>query len=414
MTMRKWCLQALYAICEEHAYSNLYLQKHLEELAPKERALASSIIYGTLQNQRYLRYQWEAMVARRPKKRVALLLDMSVYQLLFLDSLPDYAIIHEAVMLCGEWMPQAKGMVNGVLRRFQREGKRALPKDPWQALAITSGLPNWLIAMWRRQYGDERCVQICQGLNVIQPQCVRVNRMKTDRATLLAKGAFTCGRLSEDALYVQKGSAADSDAYRNGEISIQSEASQMVALWMAAQSGEQLLDVCSAPGSKACHLAERMNDCGSILCGDIHPHRVKLIEQGAKRLGLKSIQARVMDATKLEGVADGAYDGVLCDVPCSGYGVMGRKSDIKLRLSSQTMDELIPLQQAILCCASAKVKVQGRLIYSTCTLNRKENEKQVERFLKEHPAFALRREQTFFPDAQGGDGFYIALMVRER
>ena len=182
---------------------------------------------------------------------------------------------------------------------------------------------------------------------------------------------------------------------------------------MEPTPGEPLLDVCSAPGSKACHMAVIMPDEGVILCGDIHPHRVELIRQGAKRLQLHCIEAKVMDATQLEGVADAAFDGVLCDVPCSGYGVMGRKSDIRLRLSAEAMDTLIPLQQEILQCAARKVRIGGRLVYSTCTLNRKENEKQAERFLQTHPSFCLEREQTFFPHVHGTDGFYIARFLRK-
>lgn len=413
MIMREWCLRALVSIFEEHAYSNLYIQKHLHELSEQDRSLAVSIVYGTLQHQRYVRYQWAHMVQRSPKKQIALLLDMSIYQLLFLDALPDYAIIHEAVTIAARRDARAKGMVNGVLRRFQREGRRALPADEWQALAIETGLPDWLISMWKHQYGEACCRSLCHSLNDPHPQCVRVNRMRTTREALAESGAYTCGTLSADALYVKSGNAADTEAYHNGAISIQSEASQMVALWMEPKPGEHLLDVCSAPGSKACHMAEIMHDEGVILCGDIHPHRVELIRQGAKRLQLHCIEAKVMDATQLEGVADAAFDRVLCDVPCSGYGVMGRKSDIRLRLSAEAMDTLIPLQQEILQCAARKVRIGGRLVYSTCTLNRKENEKQAERFLQTHPSFCLEREQTFFPHVHGTDGFYIARFLRK-
>ena len=413
MNMREWCMQALYAICEEHAYSNLYLQKHLQQLEKQDRSLAVTIVYGTLQNQRYLRYQWETMVQRLPNKRIIHLIDMSIYQLMFLHGVPPYAVIHEAVDLCGKVSPKAKGMVNGVLRRFQREGKRTLPADEWEATALQASLPKWLVQMWKSQYGETICRKICQSMNQIHPQCIRVNRMKADKESLLASKDYSCGKLSEDALYVEKGNAAESEAYKNGWISIQSEASQMVAIWMDPQPGERILDVCSAPGSKAAHMAERMNDEGEIICGDIHPHRVELIKKGAQRLSLHILDARVMDATLLEGIEDASFDGVLCDVPCSGYGVMGRKSDLKLHIDPQTMDTLIPLQYAILCKASTKVKEKGRLIYSTCTLNRKENEKQVERFLKEHPRFSLQKEQTFFPFEQGTDGFYIALMSCE-
>ena len=412
-TTREWCLRALIKICVEGSYSNLYLQKHLEELDQRQRPLAAAIVYGTLQNSRYLRYQWERYVKHQPKPAVALLLDMSIYQLLFLDSLPDYAVIHEAVALCEKTAPKAKGMVNGVLRRFQREGVRELPNDEWKALAVKSSHPDWLVNMWRAQYGEETCRQLCSTAADSFRQCVRVNVMKTTRESLLETGRYAPAALSEDALYYKEGNVASQKEFQCGEVSVQSEASQMVALWMDAKAGEHILDVCSAPGSKACHMAEHMHDQGKIVCGDIHPHRVELIKKGARRLNLSIIDAKVMDATVLDEVSDESFDGVLCDVPCSGYGVMGRKSDLKFHLDPQAMDTLIPLQYQILCCASAKVKKKGRLIYSTCTLNRKENEKQVQRFLKEHSDFVLKKEQTFFPFEHGTDGFYIALLIRE-
>ncbi len=413
MNVRKWCVEALYEICDEKMYSNLYLQHHLHQLNEQDRALASMIVYGTLQNQRYVRYQWEHMVKRLPDKRIMYLLDMSIYQLLFLDAIPAYAIIHEAVELSKQVQPKAKGLVNGVLRRFQREGERKLPKDEWKAISLRASLPEWIVQMWKSQYGEEACKKICESINQIHPQCVRVNVMKTSREKLMETGKYRCGCLSKDALYLEKGNAAESEEYKKGDISIQSEASQMVALWMDPQPNERILDVCSAPGSKAAHMAEHMHNQGLIVCGDIHPHRVELIKQGAKRLSLSILDAHVMDATKLEEVADAAFDGVLCDVPCTGYGVMGRKSDIKTHLNPSAMDTLIPLQYAILCCASKKVRPNGRLIYSTCTLNKKENEKQVMRFLKEHPSFLLQKEQTIFPYEHGTDGFYIALLLKK-
>ena len=413
MNTRQWIWQALAAICLEGAYSNLYLQQHLKQVKEEDRALATQVVYGTLQNMRLLRWQWEAYVRRMPSARVALLLDLSVYQLLFLERVPDYAVISEAVKLCAKQQKGASGMVNAILRRVQREGRRELPDDPWQALGIECSQPDWLIAMWRAQYSDEVCVRICRSMLKLRVQSVRVNVMKADRDELAQDAQYKKGKLSPDALLCVQGNPAQSAAYRKGLISIQDEASQMVAIWMDPHPGERILDVCSAPGSKACHMAEHMHDQGKIICGDIHPHRVELINRGAERLGLHILDARVMDACVLDGVQDKYFDGVLCDVPCSGLGVMGRKSDIKTHLDSSAMDTLIPLQREILAAASAKVKAGGRLVYSTCTLNRKENEKQVMHFLQTHEDFHLVKEKTFFPFEYDSDGFYVALLRRD-
>ena len=209
------------------------------------------------------------------------------------------------------------------------------------------------------------------------------------------------------------GNIADTSWYQSGCLAIQDEASQMIAPLLNPQPGQRILDVCSAPGTKATHMAQLMKDQGEIIALDIHEHRVALIEQGARRLGLSSIQTRCMDATCLEGLEEASFDGVLCDVPCSGYGTLSRKSDIKYHMQSEDMDTLIPLQAAILRQASAMVKPGGVLVYSTCTLNKKENEKQVEAFLQEHSEFEKVFERTVFPFEFGSDGFYMAKCRRK-
>ena len=195
-------------------------------------------------------------------------------------------------------------------------------------------------------------------------------------------------------------------------MSIQDEASQMVAYLLDPKPGMRVLDTCSAPGTKATHIAQLMQDEGEILCGDIHEHRVHLIEEGAKRLGITCMKAVVMDATTLENI-EGTFDRVLCDVPCSGYGVLANKSDIKYHMESSDMDTLIPLQQKILNCACEKVKQDGVLVYSTCTLNKKENEKQIEAFLSTHEDFILEEQKTIFPFEYQSDGFFMAKLRRK-
>ena len=200
--------------------------------------------------------------------------------------------------------------------------------------------------------------------------------------------------------------------YAQGLLSIQDEASQLIARIVDPQKGEQILDVCSAPGTKANHMAELMQNDGSIVCGDIHEHRVELIREGAARLGITILKPQVMDATELKEVEGILFDRVLCDVPCSGYGVLARKSDIKVHMQSGDMDTLIPIQKAILAKSAEHVKEHGILVYSTCTLNKKENEKQVQAFLKEHENFTLIEERTIFPYTAHTDGFYMAKLQR--
>ena len=179
---------------------------------------------------------------------------------------------------------------------------------------------------------------------------------------------------------------------------------------MQAHDDETILDVCASPGTKTMAMAECMHQKGHIDCMDIHAHRVALIENELRRLSIQNVTAHVQDACDLSKF--GMYDKIVCDVPCSGYGVLARKPDIKLRMQPGDMDSLIPLQQAILQSAAKHVKLEGIIVYSTCTINKKENEKQVEKFLKQNPNFVLEEEQTIFPN-ELTDGFYMAKLKRK-
>lgn len=414
MKARKFAYQALCEIILKKTYSNLYLKEHLNKVDEKDRALASNIVYGTLQNHRYVRYQWEYLAKNPVKKEVAILLDMSVYQLLYLENVPSYAILNEAVDLAKKSEAKMGSFVNGVLRNVMRNGKRGLPKDEMEALAIRYSYPLWLLKMWSAQYGNELMLRTVHAFQQVQRNSVRVNRMKASPQQLIDTGDFEKGRMCEDALfYIGDAPLATTSYYLEGMVSMQDEASMMVARIMNPKANDKVLDMCSAPGSKACHMAELMHDEGVVVCCDIHPHRVELIRAGAKRLHLKSLQPMVNDATKLEHLQPQSFDRVLCDVPCSGYGVLGRKSDIKLHMESSDMDTLIPLQYDILKQGALMLKPQGVLVYSTCTLNKKENEKQIERFMKEHPNFKLLGMKTIFPHQCQSDGFFIAKLRKE-
>ena len=339
-----------------------------------------------------------------PSDEVCVLLDMSVYQLFYMDKLPAYAIINDAVEITKKQIHgnMAK-LVNAVLHAVQRRGKREITGKEEEALAIRTSHPTWLVQMWKAQYGWDNAQKICEADMETKPNAARVNTWKITRDELMKQdSSFQKGYLSEDAL-LYDASLAATPWYAQGLLSIQDEASQLIARIVDPQKGEQILDVCSAPGTKANHMAELMQNDGSIVCGDIHEHRVELIREGAARLGITILKPQVMDATELKEVEGILFDRVLCDVPCSGYGVLARKSD---------MDTLIPIQKAILAKSAEHVKEHGILVYSTCTLNKKENEKQVQAFLKEHENFTLIEERTIFPYTAHTDGFYMAKLQR--
>ncbi len=410
MSVREYAWKYLCDICIHEKYSNLILRQGMKDVANQDKALLTQLVYGTLQNYRYVRYLWEDYVAKKPCTKINILLDMSVYQLVFMDKLPSYAVVHDAVEISKKIKKGVYSkLVNAVLRNVMKYPLKELVGSKEEVLALRTSHPFWVVNMWKAQYGWEVCEKICQCNLQENVQILRVNTLKITKEDCKKKlSACEDGYVAKDALRYLGGNVANTSYYKEGFVSIQDEASQLVSDMIDPQRGERILDVCSAPGTKATHMAQRMHNEGYILCGDIHPHRVQLIEEGAKRLGIHTIEAKCMDATDLQMIKDSSFDRVLCDVPCSGYGVLGRKSDIKYHMKQEDMDTLIPIQYNILKNASSKVKAGGVLVYSTCTLNKKENEKQVARFLKEHEGFILEQEETIFPFMYYCDGFYMA------
>lgn len=414
MNTRKIAFQILKGIFQNQDYSNLTLRKALNTIEPEKRPFLTQIVYGTVENFMLVRYCWECYTKKEPQKDVCVLLDMSVYQLVKMDQVPAYAVVNEAVQIAKQTISKSAGnFVNAILRRVMEHGIPPLPKDKYEALSIETSHPLWLIKMWNAQYGDAICEQICRGNLLPRKNSARVNTLKISRNELLAKEpSFVASAISEDGVIYQGGSLAHTTYFQEGYVAMQDEASQLVAIYMDPQENERILDVCSAPGTKACHIAQRMNNHGEILCGDIHEHRVALLQEGVSKLGITCIQAQQLDACDLSWLSDMSFDRVLCDVPCSGYGTLSRKSDIKLHMRSTDMDTLLPLQADILKEAAKKVKKNGTLVYSTCTLNKKENEKQIEKFLAMHKEYTLKKQQTIFPFTYDSDGFFIAVMKR--
>lgn len=414
MNARSLAFHLLKEICLEKKYSNLVLRNELDKAQVKDKGLITQIIYGTLQNYQLCRYQWISYVKKIPVDDVCVLLDMSVYQLLYMNKVPAYAVINETVEIAKKQIHQKyANLINAVLHKVAANGPIEIYGKEEEVIAIATSHPTWLVCMWKAQYGWEQAKAICKSDMETKPNVARVNTWRTTKEVLMEKEErFEAGRLSADALIFHGASLVQTVFYKEGLLSVQDEASQMIAHVVDPQPYEKILDVCSAPGTKANHMAELMKNKGEIVCGDIHAHRVELIAQGAQRLGITIMKPVVMDATNLQEVEGVLFDRVLCDVPCSGYGVLARKSDIKYHMKSSDMDSLLPLQQEILETSSRHVKDGGILVYSTCTLNKKENEKQIAKFLIKHDTFRLIYEETIFPFTNHTDGFYVAKLIK--
>ena len=397
--MRKWLWKALDEVVNKEVYSNLYLRNHLHEVSERDRALATRIFYGTIQNYRYCRACWSKFVKNKVNDKMDVLLTMSTYQLLFLDKVPSYAIVNDAVNIAKKINVKYAGLTNAVLHKV----KHIETKD----VALKYSLPDWLYKMWVSQYGQEQALIMAKASVNILPLYVRRNVLKTEVEDF-SSSEFICVK---DPLYIYtQNDYFHHPYYQKGYMSAQDEGSFEIAKFVDPMENERILDCCAAPGTKTMAMAEMMYNKGHIDSFDLHAHRKDLIESDAKRLGIDIVHAGVQNATKFKSSV--LYDRILCDVPCSGYGVLSRKPDIKLRMLPEDMDTLIPLQYAILNNVCQYVKKGGIIVYSTCTMNKKENEKQIERFLKEHDMFSLVDEVNIFSDSKQ-DGFYMAKLVRK-
>ncbi|MCD7890017.1 MAG: 16S rRNA (cytosine(967)-C(5))-methyltransferase RsmB [Oscillospiraceae bacterium] len=428
-TPREICLGLLLKVEKNSSFSSIALDNTLSRnsgLSDVDRRFISALYYGVIER----RITLDAVIgkySKRPIEKLSLeireILRMGVYQLLYMDSVPDSAAVDESVKLAKRNNQSASGFVNAVLRSFIRDGKK-LPDD---SLSLEYSCPEWLADMWLRDYGEEIALSILKASLGRPPTTVRFNTAKFETSDIfaeLAKDNIEAAPNEEipDCYDLKNcGSAERLSAYKKGMFHVQDASCQICATELGAKEGETVLDVCSAPGGKAFTIAEIMDDVGNVFAFDLHANRAKLITEGAKRLNLSIISASTNNA-KIFNSEIPMADRVLCDVPCSGLGVIGRKPEIKYNYSCEDDLGQFPIVQYEILKTSARyVKPGGTLVYSTCTLNRNENDNIAERFLKENPDYEGSK-LSHFDDYKatvtpatctyGGDGFFMAKFLR--
>ncbi|MDD4842784.1 MAG: 16S rRNA (cytosine(967)-C(5))-methyltransferase RsmB [Anaerotignum sp.] len=441
---REVAAEAMMEIMEEGAYNNMALRRLLRQngaMPPKDRALVTEIVNGALRNLYYIDHvinQFSKTKTEKMKPWVVAVLRTAVYQMYFMKT-PDSAACNEAVKLIEErGLAPLKGFVNGVLRTVAREKYNiVLPKEGTaEFLSIQYSHPLWLIKMWLAYFGYDETQKLCQADNRPPDVTIRVNTLKIEKDLLqkeMEKGGITVadGRLLPFALHLKKtADIGGLKTFTDGLFHVQDESSQLAVEILNPQKGEEILDLCAAPGGKSFTIAQKMENKGKLICGDIYEHKIELIAEGAKRLGITIIDPRQQDATQHNEEYDHAFDRVLVDAPCSGLGLMGKKPDIRLKKNGDEIDHLVPIQRKILENGANYVKQGGVLVYSTCTLCKKENEKNVEWFLNNHPDFigediseflpqelwqetAKKGYLTLLPHKSNTDGFFIAKLKRK-
>ena len=423
--VRELVLKGLYRMEKEGAYHNQTLLDILsEDLDARDKGFASELLGGVVRNRLKLDYIIEKFSKIKLKKLspwVHQILRMGVYQIMNMERVPDSAACNESVKLARKYAHgAAQGYVNGLLRSVSREKENIeYPKQSLERLSIIYSCPQWLTAKLIEQYGEETCEQILESSHKKQPVSIRVNTLKTTREKLLK-------RLSEEGLearadienskriYIDGAiNVYGSKAYLDGDYTLQNSSSMEAVEMLSPKEGETVLDLCAAPGGKTTYIAESMGNKGKIFAMDIHPHKMELIENSAKRLGISIVETFCGDAGEVRVEWLDLADRVLADVPCSGIGVIHKKPDIKWHRCESDIEELCAIQKKILKTASGYVKTGGTLVYSTCTILKEENQVQVAEFLKENPDFTLEEEKLLLTHITGGSGFYIAKLVKQ-
>ena len=415
MTARDAALRSLMACRKNGAWSDGVLKEQLKTLDRRDAALASRLCYGVLQNRMLLDFWISGFARGKLQPVVEEVLRLAVYQLRFMDKIPASAAVNEAVEQAKKHAnPQAGRFVNGVLRNILRAKDLPLPGDP----AVLYSHPKELVDLFVSQFGKEKTLALLKSHNEAPDTVIQVNFLKTTpeetTAALLDAGA-ECepeGRLPGCMMVRGTGNLENLPAFQNGWFYVQDAAARMAVEKAELGPGMKVLDCCAAPGGKSFAAAIAMKNQGEITSCDIHPHKLKLIEKGAERLGISIISTRLQDASKPVEEWKGKMDAVLCDVPCSGLGVIRKKPDIRYKDLKQT-ENLPAVQKKILGNVSAYVRPGGVLIYSTCTVLRRENEAVAEDFLRKHEEFTGEEMKTFLPCDDHTDGFFICKLRRK-
>lgn len=401
--------EVLYDIYVNGAYSSIRLNKLNND---EDRAYITRTVYGVLENDVKSEYIISQLADKRPSSKVRLILKLALFLLDSTDT-PEYAAVDKCVELCAYIEKyQLKGFVNSFLKRYIKEGVSE-PKDFAEKLSVETSTPLWLVKAYIKQYGAQQTEKFLK-VPKFTKEHVRPNILKIDLDTLKSR----LDKLNIDYTFSEHGGLFVNVEYEiiqmfnKGEITFQSISSIICAEYMDVQDGDKVLDLCAAPGGKTEYLAERNNV--KIIACDIHPHRVDLINGYCSRMGVSGVVAKVNDGTQFNKEFESAFDKVLCDVPCSGFGVANKKADIYLNKTYDDVNELSKLQYALLENASKYVKVNGAIVYSTCTMLREENYNIVGKFLKEHNEFELIGKQQLLPDGKGMDGFFMAKLRRLR
>lgn len=441
---RYLALETLEKIEREDAYSNLLLREVLDthEISKEESNLLTELVYGVLQRKMTLDYQLEPFLKKQKKLDhwIRQLLRISLYQMEYLDRIPDHAIINEAANIARvKGHRGIVGLVNGILRNIQRKGVRH-PSDIQptnKRLSIQYSLPQWLIDEFIEQLGEKEAEELAASFSERPRLSLRVNLNKISREEAmdeLREEGFEVveSEISPYGIVVKKGVPIETRLFKEGYLAIQDESSMLVAPALNVEPQHYVLDACAAPGGKTMHIATnflKKEDGGKVVALDVHEHKINLIKENAKRLGVEEVvETKCVDARKvLDLFEEETFDRILIDAPCSGLGLMRRRPEIRYNKTKEDILSLQKLQLEIINEVSKTLKIGGELIYSTCTITQKENQEVVDQFLEKNKQFSKAEVElpenelqisedgtvTIYPHQYGTDGFFISRIKKQ-
>ena len=425
VSTREIILDILLAVTRDGEYSHLALSGTLNKyqyLEKQERAFITKVTEGTLEQMIKIDYiinSFSNIRVSKMKPVIRCILRSAVYQICFLDGVPDSAACNEAVNLAGKrGFRNLKGFVNGVLRNIARKKEQIVypdeRKQPQEAVSVQYSLPLWLVEQWETEYGMDKTKAMAKALLEEKPTAVRINLNQITKEELIKqlKSEGVDVTESKELPYALFLSGYDYlnklSGFQEGCFYVQDISSMKVAETAEPKEGDVVLDVCGAPGGKSIHIAQMLQGTGQVITRDLTPSKVAKIEENIARCRVENMRAECADARVPDESLREKADIVIADLPCSGLGVIGRKKDIKYKMTPEKEQELVALQREILSVVPAYVKSGGTLVYSTCTIHKAENEENVQWLLGNHRELHLESMQQIFPDETGNDGFFIA------
>ncbi|GEL75926.1 16S rRNA (cytosine(967)-C(5))-methyltransferase RsmB [Tenuibacillus multivorans] len=441
-SVRELALKLLMQVGESGGFSHILINQAISnnDVSEKDKGLLTELVYGTLQRRLTLEFYLKPFVKKKMDQWVKWLLYLSIYQMVYLDKIPDHAVINEAVSISKRNGHRGKsGFVNGVLRNVQRKGVPSFSSinDPIEELSIRTSHPYWLVNRWVKMYGMDTTEEMCESNLKPKKISARIQPLKINmdeaQSTLKQEDIETeQSSLSKQGVNVLSGNVLSSSLFPE-KLTIQDETSMLVSEMIDVESGMTVLDACSAPGGKTTHIAEKMHNQGTIYAYDLHDKKVKLVKEKAETLDLTIIQTGTLDSRLLgEKHNEESFDRILIDAPCTGLGVLRSKPDIKYHKKESDIYDLAQIQRQLLEAVIPLLKQDGRIVYSTCTVDVEENENQIKQFLNDFPDFEV--DPSFFkqlpdscrqlngisdygiqlfPQDFNADGFFITRLKRK-